>query len=187
MFQLISTNILLIGFLLTEVLLRKKGEAKSLETEKSDKGSTSIIGFSYIFSIILLILLSITRLGFFDSIITGCVGLLLMAIGLLLRIWSMLALGNFYSRTLRVVDNQKVINKGPYSFIRHPGYLSSILIWVGTGLAIENWILISIFTCLFFIVYIYRITVEEKMLVLEFGEEYNNYKKKTWRLIPFIF
>jgi protein-S-isoprenylcysteine O-methyltransferase Ste14 len=187
MFQIILTNILLIGFLLTEMLLRKKGEAKSFETDESDKGSTGIIGFSFIFSIFLLISLSIARLGFFYSIITGCVGLFLMAIGLLLRIWSMIALGNYYSRTLRVVENQKVIDNGPYSVIRHPGYLSSILIWVGTGLAVENWILITIFTCMFFVVYIYRITAEEKMLVLEFGEQYINYKKKTWRLIPFLF
>lgn len=153
------------------MLLRKKGEAKSLETEETDKGSTGIIGFSYIFSLVLLILLSITKLGFFNSIVTGYIGLFIMVIGLFLRIWSMLVIGNYYSRTLRVIDNQKVIDKGPYSVIRHPGYLSSILIWGGTGLAIENWILITIFTCMFLIVYIYRISAEEKMLVLQFGEQ----------------
>lgn len=187
MFRIVLMNILLIGFLLTEILLRKKGEAKSLEAKEADKGSTSIIGFLYSISIFLLILFSIIGLGSFDSIITGFTGLILMIIGLLLRVWSMLTLGNYYSRTLRVVDNQKIIDKGPYSVIRHPGYLSSILIWVGTGLAIENWILITIFTCLFFIIYIYRISAEEKMLVVEFGEQYINYKKKTWRLIPFLF
>jgi hypothetical protein len=61
-------------------------------------------------------------------------GLVVEATGLALRAWSMRALGGSYSRTLRVVedeDQQTVVDAGPYRLIRHPGYLGSLLTWVG--------------------------------------------------------
>jgi protein-S-isoprenylcysteine O-methyltransferase Ste14 len=36
-------------------------------------------------------------------------------------------------------------------------------------------------------VYLYRISVEEKMLVKELGDEYVQYQKRTRRLVPFVF
>ncbi|WP_170932710.1 isoprenylcysteine carboxylmethyltransferase family protein [Desulfosporosinus sp. FKB] len=85
------------------------------------------------------------------------------------------------------VNNQKIILNGPYHIIRHPGYLSSICIWIGTALALNNWVLTVTFTPLFFTIYIYRIFAEETMLIKEFGQDYKGYMKKTWRLIPFVF
>jgi hypothetical protein len=65
-------------------------------------------------------------------------GLVVEATGLALRAWSMRALGSSYSRTLGVVegeDQQAVVDAGPYRLIRHPGYLGSLLTWVGFALA----------------------------------------------------
>ncbi len=106
MFRVVFANILLFWFLLTEFLLRKKGESKSLKTQKSDKGSTGIIGIAYSISIIMLIIVSFTECGFFYSQITGYAGLLLMLIGLILRIWSMIILGDYYSRTLHCKQSE---------------------------------------------------------------------------------
>ena len=46
----------------------------------------------------------------------------------------------------------------------------SLLIWLGTGLAFTNWIIIGVLSILFLAVYIYRIRVEEVMLISAFGE-----------------
>lgn len=180
-------NVLLFGFLLIEVLMRKKGDASDLTTDKADKGSTRLIGIMYAGAIILLILVSIINIGFFHNVVVGITGVILMAFGILFRIWSMHILGRFYSRTLRVINDQQVITSGPYRFIRHPGYLSSIIFWIGSSLAFENVILIIVFFILFITVYIYRITAEEKMLISQLGEEYIHYQEKTWCLIPFLF
>jgi protein-S-isoprenylcysteine O-methyltransferase Ste14 len=42
-------------------------------------------------------------------------------------------------------------------------------------------------TALYFAVIRHRLIFEERMLVEEFGDEYRDYMKKTWRLIPFIY
>src|SRR5258708_1479204 len=59
-----------------------------------------------------------------------------MIIGLTLRVWAAQVLGRFYTRTLRTTDKQRIVQSGPYHLIRHPGYLGTILIWIGAGLAV---------------------------------------------------
>jgi protein-S-isoprenylcysteine O-methyltransferase len=177
----------IVVFLLTEFIFRKKGESGSLATSDSDKGSTRLVVLSFGFSILLLVVLSILKYGFFGLPLVDYLGLVVMVIGLSLRFWSMNALGKFYSRTLRTMSEQRVITTGPYKLVRHPGYLSSILIWIGTGLAIENWIMTLSCLIIFSLVYSYRIVAEEKMLVSIFGKEYEEYRKKSWRLIPLLF
>jgi len=183
----ILANVFLIFFLLTEVILRRKGEAKSLQTDKSDKGSTAAILVVYLFSIGLLIGISLVDYGFFRNDVIGLIGLILMPMGLVLRFWSMKVLGGYYSRTLRIVQNQSVVTTGPYRVVRHPGYLSSICLWVGAGLSFENFVLIGLYGLIFITVYVYRIIAEEKMLVRELGDEYSQYQKRSWKLFPLIY
>jgi protein-S-isoprenylcysteine O-methyltransferase Ste14 len=187
MFRIILADLLLVGFFLTEVLLRQKGSAKSLESEAADKKSTPAVGVSYILAIVLLIVVSVFKIGFFISEPWSWIGIALTALGLFMRIWSMRVLGSFYSRTLRVTEVQEIVDRGPYSVIRHPGYLGSLLIWIGTGLAFTNWIIIPLLSILFLAVYIYRIRAEEVMLISAFGDRYIEYERKTWKLVPFIF
>jgi len=187
MITTILVNLLLIGFLLTEFISRKKGESGSLAADESDKGSTRLVVLSFGLAILLLIVLSILKFGFFALPYVDSLGLVVMALGLSLRFWSMSVLGRFYSRTLRTMTEQRIITTGPYQLVRHPGYLSSIFIWIGTGLAIENWIMAIFCLIIFSLVYGYRIAAEEKMLVTIFGKEYEQYQKKSWRLLPFLF
>jgi protein-S-isoprenylcysteine O-methyltransferase len=77
--------------------------------------------------------------------------------------------------------------QGPYRLIRHPGYLGTICVWIGFALAVGNWVALIILTIMLLGVYGYRIRSEEAMLNDTFGNEYQEYCKQTWRLIPFIF
>ena len=94
----------------------------------------------------------------------------------------MSVLGKFYTRTLKVTENQSIVHVGPYRFIRHPGYLGSILIWSGVAASTQNWIVLLIVLIVMFSVYVYRIQSEEKML-LATNADYAEYRKQTWRLI----
>jgi len=82
---------------------------------------------------------------------------------------------------------QRVITSGPYAKIRHPGYLGNILLWCGFGVLSSNSIVAFLFPLLFLAVYLYRISVEEKMLVESLSDEYAEYKRKTKRLIPYVY
>ena len=84
-----------------------------------------------------------------------------------------------------VRDGAALISKGPYRFIRHPMYLAVILFTIS--------LLINYFTYLRLMVFILlladlllKIEFEEKKLNHAFGE-YDQYKKQSVKLIPFIY
>jgi len=71
--------------------------------------------------------------------------------------------------------------------IRHPGYLGTMLMWIGAGLAVLNWIALAVIVVITVSAYIYRVQTEEAMLTQAFDEEFITYRAKTWGLIPFIY
>ena len=80
-----------------------------------------------------------------------------------------------------------VARDGPYRFTRNPMYFGGILGAIGIGLVFRS-IIVTIFaTVLQIVIYRSRILVEEQLLLKAFGEEYTKYKKRTKRLIPFIY
>ncbi len=178
-------TVLLLGFLGLEFCLRKGSEAKSLKMGQEDRGSTILIVLVYmlaIFSGFVYPRWGIERMGEWAKLI----GVAAMVCGLLLRIWSMRTLGAYYTRTLRTVEGQRVVRKGPYRILRHPGYLSALMVWAGSGLARGDWALAIAIAVLLLVAYIHRIHAEEAMLRAAFGAEYETYSRKTWRLIPFV-
>jgi protein-S-isoprenylcysteine O-methyltransferase Ste14 len=91
----------------------------------------------------------------------------------------------FASRVIEVEKGQKVIQSGPYRFVRHPMYLGSILMYVASPLALGSYW--AIIPALFIIpIFVARILNEESVLTKEL-EGYLEYKQKTrYRLIPGI-
>ena len=91
----------------------------------------------------------------------------------------------YLSRTIEVADNQKVIDTGFYSIVRHPMYLVTLFMFLSIPL-----ILGSIISFIIFLIYpliiVKRIKNEEKVLEKEL-KGYKDYQKKVkYRLIPFI-
>jgi len=87
---------------------------------------------------------------------------------------------------LITVEKQKIVKKGLYKIIRHVKYLGTILIWNAAGWAVENKNIFIVATILILLIDYYRINNQEKMLLQNFGEEYADYKKHSWRQIPLI-
>lgn len=92
----------------------------------------------------------------------------------------------YLSRTIKVCDNQKVIDTGLYGIVRHPMYTATLILFLSMPLVLGS--LVSFFIFLMYpIIIIIRIINEEKFLEKEL-EGYIEYKKKVkYRLIPFIF
>jgi protein-S-isoprenylcysteine O-methyltransferase len=114
-------------------------------------------------------------------------GIVVMLGGLTLRIWASRVLGAYYTRTLRTEEGQHLIREGPYRLIRHPGYLGDILMWLGAGLATANGAVIALINIPLVRAYRYRMRTEEAMLAYTFPQEYQDYARRTSRLIPFIY
>jgi protein-S-isoprenylcysteine O-methyltransferase Ste14 len=114
-------------------------------------------------------------------------GMVLMAIGLMIRVHSILTLKQFFTYTVAKIENQKIVETGLYKFIRHPGYLGQLIIFLGISLAMSNWLSVLLMMSAVIPGYLYRIKIEEKFLIEQLGEEYISYQKRTKRLLPILF
>ncbi|MEM6722119.1 MAG: protein-S-isoprenylcysteine O-methyltransferase [Bacteroidota bacterium] len=96
-------------------------------------------------------------------------------------------LGKNWSVTLEIREEHTIVDSGVYTHIRHPMY-SAIWLWtVIQALLLHNYIAGLAGLISFGILYFSRVYQEEKMMLDEFGDSYLNYKKKTKRIIPFVF
>jgi protein-S-isoprenylcysteine O-methyltransferase Ste14 len=172
------------GFLAIEAAVRRSGDASSLEAADDDQNTTGGIIEAYVLSAALPLVMRRVP----GARLPGAaqpVGLALQASGLGLRIWSMQTLGSFYSRTLRTQDEQRVVETGPYRLVRHPGYLGSLLIWLGFALTSRSVPVVAGVGGLVGRAYSRRIVAEEELLRRDLAG-YRDYTGRTWRLIPFV-
>ncbi|SRR5712692_5638358 len=177
---------LLLGvFFVSERLLRQGEEARSFDAAASDQGTTRLVGAAYAVGIAAgLLAPALSRSGrIYDSRLPK-LGIVLMVLGLGLKWWAMHTLGRFYTRALRTASDQPVVDNGPYRYVRHPGYLGAVLMWIGFSLTTRNWLaLLGIAPTMLF-AYTQRISAEETMLVQTLGEPYAAYQRRTARLLP---
>ncbi len=91
----------------------------------------------------------------------------------------------YLSRTIEVDTNQKLIDTGLYSIVRHPMYMVTLLLFLSIPLILNSIISFIIFLAYPFII-IKRINNEEKVLEKDL-KGYEKYKKKVkYKLIPYI-
>jgi protein-S-isoprenylcysteine O-methyltransferase Ste14 len=111
-------------------------------------------------------------------------GVILMAFGLWLFYRSHADLGTNWSITLQVRENHRLITSGVYSRIRHPMYSSLFVLGIAQMLFLPNWIVGPSYFVGFGVLYLFRIKAEERMMLDRFGAEYENYARRSGRLIP---
>jgi protein-S-isoprenylcysteine O-methyltransferase Ste14 len=114
-------------------------------------------------------------------------GITCMLLGVALRWYAAAVLGKYFTFDVSIQRGQALVERGPYRYIRHPSYSGALLTLLGFGLALGNWAgEIAALSCLGF-AYAYRIPIEESALTVALGETYQQYRKRTWRLVPFLF
>lgn len=175
----------LAGFFALERLLRQPGSASSLEASDDDRGTTRTIVIAYGLAVELPLVARWIPGRPLPPVVASA-GLLVQGTGLAVRAWSMRALGRFYSRTLRTqVDQQALVETGPYRAIRHPGYLGSLLNWTGFALTSRSAPVVVLIPGLLGLAYARRITAEEQLLQRDLPG-YAAYSQRTKKLIPLI-
>ena len=113
-------------------------------------------------------------------------GIFLMLLGVAVRQWAIAVLGRFFSLNVQVVEDHRVVDKGPYRLIRHPSYTGLLITFIGISLAVQSLAALLVLPAVFTVAFGYRISVEEKTLLTELGDNYASYMKRTKRLIPFL-
>jgi protein-S-isoprenylcysteine O-methyltransferase Ste14 len=109
------------------------------------------------------------------------------AFALVLRWWSIISLGKFFTVDVAIAQDHRLIIRGPYHWMRHPSYTGMLLAFLMLGATFQNWISIVCVMVPISIALAYRIYVEEIALEATFGSAYHRYAESTKRLIPGVF
>lgn len=113
-------------------------------------------------------------------------GLALNTIGMAVVLTALHNLGRQYSGYITLQEDHKLVQHGIYGVIRHPIYLRALLSGIGTPLIFRSWLVFPMFALMVVFAGV-RIRQEERLLAAEFGDEFEAYRKRTWRLLPFVF
>jgi len=114
------------------------------------------------------------------------IGLILMVPGFILMQAAEKYLDRQFSIQVTLQENHKLIQNGPYRFIRHPRYLGILMFFLGISLLFRS--LLGMFLIIALVlVFVWRIYTEESLMHQEFGKEWEAYCHQSWRIFPFIF
>ncbi len=156
---------------------------------KQDQGSLRMIWLVVISCIFVAVYTTfkLPQFQFADNSASYPFGVALFFTGLCVRWYSIYYLGRFFTVNVAIASDHKVIDTGPYRYIRHPSYTGALMAFSGFALCLSNWLSIFIIVLPVCAVFLYRIRIEEAALHAGLGEAYNDYCKRTKRLIPAIY
>lgn len=113
-------------------------------------------------------------------------GLLLYVGGNALAFVALHALGKQYSGYVTLQEGHELVQTGIYGLIRHPIYLRALMVAVGLPLLFRSWLILPL-VALGVLFVAARIRQEEKLLAEHFGGEFEVYRRRTWRLLPYVY
>ena len=128
------------------------------------------------------------RLDFwtFDGEAVRWLGFVLFAVGGALRIAPVFVLGRRFSGLVAIQPDHQLVTDGIYRLIRNPSYLGLLVNSLGWALAFRSGVGVAL-TLLILVPLVARMRSEERLLADRFGSEYEAYRARTWRLIPFLY
>jgi protein-S-isoprenylcysteine O-methyltransferase Ste14 len=113
-------------------------------------------------------------------------GVVIGWLGLLLRWWSFVSLGKYFTVVMKTSKDQPVVDRGPYRVLRHPSYTGLLLAFAGFGLMLGNWVSAVGAVGLVLIALIYRLRIEERAMSAALGDRYRDFAANRARLIPYV-
>ena len=165
----------------------------SVSTTGTDKFSFFIVWLSTIPPIVFAFLIrthSIFPNGFgsFTTLFPflGYPGCLFIAFGITIRLMAVATLKQQFTTKVSIIERHKIVETGIYKIIRHPAYLGYLASLFGIGLVLGNWVGLTALVMLPLAGILYRIHVEESVLLAYFGPPYQEYVNRTKRLLPGI-
>jgi protein-S-isoprenylcysteine O-methyltransferase Ste14 len=120
-----------------------------------------------------------------DTAATAWVGLSLTIAGCGLAILARFYLGGNWSGIVTIKQGHTLVRTGPYALVRNPIYSGFLLAALGFAIAAGHFrdLLASI---VMLAVFVYKISIEERFMREQFGEQYLQYKRETKALIPYV-
>jgi len=171
----------------SEIVLSISRRSRS-KGQSEDRGSLPVLWLVIILAIFLAMFAANRfRFAFVPYRWVTFAGILIFIAGIALRWYSILHLGRFFTVDVAIAKEHKVIDSGPYKFLRHPSYTGALLAFAGFGLCLHNWIAVLAILLPVTAAFLWRISVEEQALNRALGDDYGNYAARTKRLLPFLY
>jgi protein-S-isoprenylcysteine O-methyltransferase Ste14 len=176
-------------YVLSELGLSFKRRAKAGDSRVEDRGSLALIWAVIVASVTLGFILAYS----FPAAAMGAVatmrlvGVAAFAAGLAVRWYSIVHLGRFFTVNVAIAANHRLVDTGPYRFVRHPSYTGALMAFLGLALCLANWASLIVVIVPVFLVFLRRMHVEERVLLQAFGDQYRDYMHRTKRLIPAVY
>ena len=121
-----------------------------------------------------------------NNILFSIMGIILILSGVMLNLVAVKTLGDFLDR-LTVKEKNQLFTSGIYGQVRHPIYTSYLLLFIGFCTFLQSWLSLVALTLLCTRWFSNNISLEEEMLLEEFGEDYQTYSQQTKKLIPLVY
>lgn len=182
-------DVLIILWVSSEVLLAFARRANPGQTRISDRGTERLLWAIIVAAVGVSVALRNISWGRFPitTALLQALAFLFLVAGIAVRWWAILALGHSFTTNVAVAPEQKVVTSGPYRWIRHPAYAGMLLAFLGCGWHLGSWLSLATLVLPVLGAVLYRVSVEEAVLLEGLGDEYREYQQATKALIPRIF
>jgi protein-S-isoprenylcysteine O-methyltransferase Ste14 len=120
-----------------------------------------------------------------EGIVVGIVGAVLVVAGLGFSVWARRHLGRNWSSNVVVKEGHALVRTGPYRRVRHPIYTGMLVGFLGTAVAIGEWRGV-VAVALAVAAFAWKSRLEEGRMRATFPE-YEQYRKETAALVPFLY
>jgi protein-S-isoprenylcysteine O-methyltransferase len=177
-------------YVASEIGLNIVKRARSGKTRLADRGSLALLWIVISCSMFLAFSQKYATPQFdfrTRAVSATAIGALFFVAGLAIRWYAIIYLGRFFTVNVAIANDHKLIDGGPYRYVRHPSYSGALLAFLGLALCIGNWASLAIMAVPILAVFLWRIHVEEAALLRGLGNEYQSYMDRTKRLIPGIY
>lgn len=176
-------------YVVSELGLAVKKRAKKSESRGSDRGSLALLWVVIVVSVFLAfnIAYAFPAAAMGGGAALRFLGAALFAAGLAIRWYSIVHLGRFFTVNVAIAMDHRLIDTGPYRFVRHPSYAGALMAFLGLALCLANWISLPVMIVPVFLVFLRRMHVEEGALLEALGVQYRDYMNRTKRLIPAVY
>jgi len=118
-----------------------------------------------------------------NLVISG-VGFLMYVSVIPVREWAIRSLGKFMSEHIEIKKGHKLVKEGPYKYLRHPLLLCLLIEVVGITLIPNSYYSLAGTLIVCFPLTFIRMYLEERVLIEKLGQEYLDYKKEVYALLP---
>lgn len=125
---------------------------------------------------LLLLATPICKDGGFAAMALEFAGLVLVVVSAFGRLWASLYIAGYKA--------DKVITQGPYSMVRHPLYLFSLIGVAGIGLTTRSLLVLALLLAAFHLYYPFVVRREECELSARHGTDYDRYARTVPRFLP---